>query len=167
VVDGLQVALAGPSSAANTQHSQLAIAFDNGDAAALDCLELVWQPSGPLSLLFTEVRFLGCLCLSRGCNCLRHLRCRHPMRAQDAMRAYNAVFRALVRLKRAEVLLRDLWSVLHRAGKPAGGMAGITQGRCFLQQDFDLVLLSCCCREHGAGSCPKAVDAADVSRACS
>ena len=64
MVDGLRVTLAGRSSAATSQPSQLAVAFDNGDAAALDCLELLWQPSGPLSLFCTEVRGIGHLCMS-------------------------------------------------------------------------------------------------------
>ena len=59
VVNSLQFALNGRTYAADTQHSQPAVAFDNGDAAALDCLELLWQPSGPLALFFTEVCITG------------------------------------------------------------------------------------------------------------
>jgi hypothetical protein len=43
------------------------------------------------------------------------------VRGQDALQAYNAVLHALLRLKRAEVGLRDVWLALHRTGTQRGG----------------------------------------------
>ncbi len=140
VVDGLQVTLAGPSSAANTQHSQLQITFDNGDAAALDCLELVWQPSGPLSLLFTEVRLVGCLCLSRGCNCPRWFRgvdtrCVHRTQCEPTMQ-YFAHWCGLNEQRFSSETSGQCCT--EQANQQVGWRALHSDG-CILTQDLDLI----------------------------
>ena len=55
VASGIHVTLAGASSVGHEVSSRQKI-IDNGDAAALDCLELQWTPSGPLALFFSKVR---------------------------------------------------------------------------------------------------------------
>ena len=70
---GLRVELSDPTPAVDGRCSQQTIAFDNGDAAALDCLELMWQPTGPLALFITEV----CFHLTHTCHNIEKDLCSH------------------------------------------------------------------------------------------
>ena len=53
------------------------------------------------------------------------------------MRAYNNVLRALLRLKRVEAGLCKLWSVLHKAGRLAGGTAQVACCRAFMRRRYE------------------------------
>ena len=55
VTSGLRIAFAGQMYISDEPLSRQSVPFDNGDASALDSLELEWKPTGPLERFFNEV----------------------------------------------------------------------------------------------------------------